>query len=146
MPAKRFFISWISSSVVMFLISYVWHGLFLTDFSRISYPKGLFLTFAVIVYLIFGFVIVKAVEMDLMANYFKRKPILKGAFVGAVLGFIFFLISTVVGVSFSTGSNLKNLLLDVCWQIIEQGVGGVTVGVVYILFYYTTGPIEEETY
>lgn len=38
-----------------------------------------------------------------------------------------------VGVSFNTGSGLKNLVLDLAWQMIEQGVGGGVVGLMYVL-------------
>jgi H+/Cl- antiporter ClcA len=143
MLTKRFFLSWIASSLVMFLLSYVWHGIFLTDFSRLSYPKELFLIFACLVYLIIGFVVAKAIDIKLLDNYFKRKPIIKGAIAGAALGFILFLISTVVGVSFSTGSKLENLLLDVSWQVIEQCIGGVVVGIVHIFVFDSSAIIED---
>jgi hypothetical protein len=135
MFTKRFFISWLASSIVMFLLSYIWHGIFLTDFARLSYPKALFLFFAVFVYLIIGFCVAKAMEINVFEKYFKRKRILKGAFVGAALGFTFFIISTVVGVSFSTGSRLENLLLDVSWQVIEQALGGVAVGLTHFFIF-----------
>jgi H+/Cl- antiporter ClcA len=143
MLTKRFFISWIASSIVMFLLSYVWHGIFLTDFSRLSYPKELFLVFACFVYLIIGFVVAKAIDIKLLEKYFKRKPIVKGAISGAALGFAFFLISTVVGVSFSTGSKLENLLLDASWQTIEQCIGGAVVGIAHIFVYDSSAVIED---
>src|SRR5687768_11411061 len=54
MPNKRFFISWIGSSVVMFALSYLWHGILLNDFKILAntFPLSVFLTFAGIVYLI----------------------------------------------------------------------------------------------
>jgi hypothetical protein len=143
MFTKRFNISWIGSSLVMFALSYIWHGLFLTDFSRLSYPKELFLVFAAFVYLIIGFVMAKAIDVKLLENHFKRKPIIKGAVTGAALGFTLFIISTVVGVSFSTGSKLENLLLDVCWQVIEQSVGGVAVGLAHFFIFDPTSIIED---
>jgi membrane protease YdiL (CAAX protease family) len=143
MFTKRFNISWIGSSLVMFALSYIWHGLFLTDFSRLSYPKELFLVFAAFVYLIIGFVMAKAIDVKLLENHFKRKPIIKGAVTGAALGFTLFIISTVVGVSFSTSSKLENLLLDVCWQVIEQSVGGVAVGLAHFFIFDPTSIIED---
>ena len=143
MLTKRFLISWIASSIVMFLLSYVWHGVFLTDFSRLSYPKELFLFFAVFVYLIIGFIVAKAIDVKLTENYFKRRPVLKGALTGAVLGFTFFIISTVVGVSFSTGSKLENLLLDVSWQVIEQSIGGAVVGIAHFFVFDSSAVIED---
>jgi hypothetical protein len=143
MPTKRFFISWITSSISMFLLSYMWHGIFLTDFSRLSYPKGLFLSFAIIVYLILGAIIAKAIDIKLLDYYFRHKPAIRGLIVVGVLGFVCFSISSVVGVSFSNVASLENLLLDVCWQVIEQSVGGMVVGIVHILV-LEQGPIHED--
>jgi hypothetical protein len=139
---KRFYISWIISSLVMFLLSYAWHGIFLTDFSRLTYPKEIFFLAAAFVYMIIGFVVAKAINVSFLEERFKRKPMLRGIIAGAVCGFAFFLIATVVGVSFSTGSKLENILLDVSWQVVEQALGGLVVGVVHI-FVFDPSLIED---
>jgi hypothetical protein len=143
MMNKRFLISWISSSVVMFILFYVWHGIMLTDFSRLSYPKELFLVFAVFVYLIIGFFAAKAIDVKLLDKYFKRKPFTKGAVSGAVLGISIFLFSTVVGVSFSTGNKLDNLLLDASWQVVEQTIGGLVVGLAHF-FVFDSSVLQDQ--
>lgn len=144
MITKRFFISCLASSLVMFILSYVWHGLVLTDFSRLSYSKHLFLFFAALVYLMIGFVVSKAIDSKILDKNFKRKPIIRGLISGAVCGIAFFLIATVVGVSFSTGSKLENMLLDVSWQTVEQAIGGVVVGIIHIFVYDPLAHIEED--
>lgn len=138
MLSKRFLISWLASSVVMFILFYVWHGLFLTDFARLSYPKEIFLIFSALVYLIIGFVVSKAIDTKLLENVFKRNSLLKGLISGAICGFAFFLMATVVGVSFSAGSRIQNLLLDVSWQVIEQAIGGLVVGIVHFFVFDPT--------
>lgn len=143
MISKRFFISCLVSSLVMFLLSYVWHGIILTDFSRLSYSKHLFLFFAAIVYLIIGFVVSKSIDFKILEKHFKRKPVMRGAISGAMCGVAFFLIATVVGVSFSTGSKLENLLLDVTWQTIEQTIGGVAVGLTHMFVYDPSAHLED---
>ncbi len=135
MLSKRFYISWISSSAVMFLLSYAWHGIVLTDFSRLTYPKSLFLFFASIVYLIIGFVVAKGVDSKTLETKFKKKPVLRGVIAGMICGIAFFLIATVVGISFSTGSKIENLLLDSSWQMFEQAMGGLVVGIVHIFVF-----------
>ena len=45
---RRFWISWILTSVVMFTMSYVWHGLFLNDYELIAFPRTLFVTASVV--------------------------------------------------------------------------------------------------
>lgn len=143
MLTRRFFISWIASSIVMFALSYIWHGIFLTDFSRLSYPKEIFLVFAAFVYLIIGFISAKAIDAKILENKFKRKPIIKGLVSGACLGFTLFVITYVIGVSFSTGSKIENLLLDGCWQTIEQGIGGVVVGLAHFFVFDSSAVIED---
>jgi len=141
---KRFFISCLASSLVMFLLSYVWHGVILTDFSRLSYSKHLFLFFAALVYLMIGFVVSKAIDLKILEKNFKRKPVVRGLISGALCGVAFFLVATVVGVSFSTGSRLENMLLDVTWQTIEQSLGGVVVGLTHIFVYDPLAHIDED--
>jgi H+/Cl- antiporter ClcA len=115
----------------------------LTDFSRLSYSKHLFLFFAALVYLIIGFIVTKAIEFKFLEKKFKRRPVVRGILSGAICGIAFFLIATVVGVSFSTGSKIENLLLDVSWQIVEQSFGGLAVGICY-MFIFDPSVLEAE--
>lgn len=144
MLSKRFFISWLVSSVAMFLLSYVWHGIFLTDFSRLTYPKEIFLIFAVVVYMIIGFLMSKAIDSKTLSARFKRKPVVRGIVAGVLIGIACFFVATVVGISFSTGSKLPNMILDLTWQIIEQGVGGILAGVVHLFVFDPQVFAEEE--
>jgi hypothetical protein len=130
---KRFLISWIVSAVSMFFISYIWHGIILNDFSRLSYPKEIFFLFAAFTYLIISFVVVKVFDTKIFEDFFHHKLILKGLLKGIVCGLMFFIVATVVGVSFNTGSGIKNLLIDMIWQMFEQGVGGCVVAVTYVV-------------
>lgn len=139
---KRFFISCIASSLVMFVLSYVWHGMVLTDFSRLSYPRELFFIFAALVYVIIGFVVTKAFEFKFLETRFRRKPIIRGALAGAMCGLAFFLIVTVLGVSFETGSKIQNLVLDVSWQTVEQTLGGIVVGLAHIFVFDPQAHLE----
>jgi H+/Cl- antiporter ClcA len=135
MLTKRFYISWIASSVIMFLLFYSWHGIFLNDFSRLSYPKEVFLIISAVVYLFIGFILAKAINAKQFGKHFRRKPVLRGLISGALCGLAFFMIATVVGISFSSSSKIANLLLDVSWQVTEQGLGGVVVGIVHYLIF-----------
>jgi hypothetical protein len=128
---KRFLISWIVTSVAMFILSYAWHGIILNDFSRLPYPKEIFLLFAAFTYLIIGFVVVKVFDSKVFEDFFHHKLFLKGLIKGTFCGFMFFIVASVVGVSFNTGSGIKNLLIDLVWQMFEQGVGGCVVAFTY---------------
>ena len=143
MFSKRFIISCIASSLVMFLLSYVWHGILLTDFSRLTYSKHLFLFFAAVVYIILGFVVSMAVDSKVLDKHFKRRPVIRGAISGAVCGVALFMIATVVGISFSTGSKLENMLLDITWQVIEQTLGGIVAGLTHVFVYDAASHVED---
>lgn len=130
MQSVRFFVSWIFSSLAMFGASYWWHGIFLTDFSKLHYPKGIFLTIACLVYLLLGFLLSKGYELKIFGR-FSSKPFLRGTMAGASLGVIIFSISFVTGVNFNSQITMQILFLDFVWQILEQTLGGFIVGCVY---------------
>ena len=134
MLTKRFLISWLASSLVMFLAFYAWHGMFLTDFQRLNYPREVLIIVSSITYLVIGFILNKVYDVKTFER-FHRQPIARGAVSGAVLGFILFIVTMVTGVSFGGSRTLVNLVMDVSWQVVEQCVGGMIVGVVHILVF-----------
>ena len=143
MPTKRFLVSWVFSSIAMYLLSYAWHGLFLNDYKELNYPKEIFLIFAVLVYLVIGFIIAKATDVSFLINHLKNKPLLRGIIAGAACGFFLFIMATVIGVSFNKNMQLATILFDVTWQVLEQTFGGIVVGVVHILVFDPTAILEE---
>ena len=130
MRIRTHFISWIVASVVMCTMSYIWHGVFLNDFARISYPIETFLVLFAIVYLAIG------LALTLLHSFLHLKltPIVKGIVVGAIFGFFVYLIAFVFGVTFYASPKLEYVLMDFTWQMIEQGFGGLVGG--YVFSYY----------
>jgi hypothetical protein len=143
MFSKRFFISWIASSVGMFAAFYMWHGMFLTDFMNLAYPKEVFLVVSSFVYLIVGLVLNKAYEMKPLSR-FNRKPILRGMVAGTMLGVVLFMVTMVMGVSFSGTRTMADLLLDISWQVVEQALGGAIVGLVHIFVFDERSFLAEQ--
>lgn len=143
MNAKRFFLSWLLSSLVMFGVSYVWHGVILNDLERLSYPKQIYITGSVITYLILGFLSTKIFLMKFPKNILK-KPLIRGIISGALLGIATYVVTLVVGVSFNTTLTTQYILFDLFWQSIEQMLGGITVAFVYISM-YEGNPVEVIT-
>lgn len=128
MLTKRFFISWIVSGIAMFSLSYLWHGLFLNDFAQMNYPKQVFFVIAILVYLIIsaGIAIVYShPKLDI----YKKQPLQKGLIIGAAFGFALYMITLVIGVSFTRTMTMGNIMLDCLWQMIEQSFGGAIVGI-----------------
>ncbi|MBI4929801.1 MAG: hypothetical protein HY841_03495 [Bacteroidetes bacterium] len=140
MSTKRFFLSWILSSVVMFSLSYLWHGVFLNDLERLSYPKEIFLTGSIITYLILGFLVTKIYLMKL-PKQLARKPLVRGIISGALLGLSTYIVALVIGVSFNSTLTPQYILFDLLWQTVEQTFGGITVGLIYI-WIYDGNPVE----
>jgi MFS family permease len=128
----------------MFAISYVWHGVVLNDFDRISYPFQVYLVSAAVVYLVVGFLMCRIFIAEFLDRY-AEKAIPRGLMTGAGLGVIVFMSTLVFGVSFSQGFDPKFLVMDLVWQIFEQTLGGLVIGMVYMfVFEFIPQPLEEE--
>ena len=131
MLTRRFFISWILAAVVMFSLSYLWHGVFLNDFSRLNYPKQVFFIIAILVYLFISLGI-SLVYPNPKLDSLKKTPLRKGALIGAGFGMALYLMTLVIGVSFTRTMSFSNILFDCGWQMFEQAAGGVFVGLASI--------------
>ena len=130
----KFPMSWLVASIAMFTASFLWHGVFLNDFSKVEYPHGIFYTITSIVYLFIGFIVAKAYEIKLIP-FLNIKPRIKGLVVGICCGFIIYITTLVIGVSFTNQITLKIILFDLSWQVLEQAIGGVCVGYIHYLIF-----------
>jgi hypothetical protein len=134
MWSKRFMFSWILSAIVMFVLSYMWHGLFLNDIKNLKYPVGIFLMSASVVYLVIGFVLVKLFS-SLTVVTLLRHFFIRGLVVGAASGLLLYMMALVLGVTFTKSVILTSIIVDVPWQIFEQIAGGIVISTVYALIY-----------
>lgn len=139
---RRFYFAWIIGAILMYSAFYCWHGLILTDFSRVSFPKPLFFTFAAITYLLISFLIYKVFEIKFL-NGISKNLFIKGICTGVIVGFLLFVVTSVLGVSFSTQFSFTHFITDCTWQIIEQSIGGIVVAFCHIHIY---APKAEEEY
>lgn len=120
----------------MFALSYVWHGIALKDLEELRIPLTLYTVLAGMVYLVIGFGLTIAVHKGIEYEFIS----LKGPFpltsfgIGAVAGFIVYLMIFVLGLSFAD-RGLMHILADSLWQMFEQGLGGlmVSLGIIYDL-------------
>ncbi|HET6244579.1 MAG: hypothetical protein H0V01_08755 [Bacteroidetes bacterium] len=128
MLSKKIIYSWIAGSILMFGLSYLWHGVVLNDFDKISYSPKIFLSFLSLLYIIIGGLL--AFCYSLVAD--KKHVFLRGILLGVAAGFIIFLIIFVLGSSFKVGQiNSLHATLDLIWQLIEQGAAGMAIAYVY---------------
>ncbi|MEO6306198.1 MAG: hypothetical protein ABIP51_23825 [Bacteroidia bacterium] len=134
----RFFISWIMSAVVMFVLFYVWHGYFLNDFKRINFPLIWFVTFAAFTYLIFGAGIFFLFESQPLKKV--RSSLARGLLCGVLAGFSLFMISTIVNISLTRHLSVNHLMVDCIWQMAEQTVGAMVIVLFKVIIHE---PIHE---
>jgi hypothetical protein len=140
MRSGRFYVAWIISAGLMYLLFYGFHGILTNDIQKVSIPKPAFLSVAGVVYLILGF----GLNVLLDATFFKKeaKNIYTRALIaGPVVAIFLYAIAMVVGISFSAKFTLFNLLVDVGWQIFEQTVGTVAIAFIKVIT-FTPDEIE----
>lgn len=124
----RFFVSWILSAVFMYAAFYFWHGIFLNDFSNITFSKTLFMLLAALVYLVISFIVYRVYEMRLL-NQYVPSTLLRGILSGLLVGFTLFSVITVLGISFTKHMTMTYMLADCLWQMAEQVIGGIIISI-----------------
>ncbi len=132
---RRFILlPWLLSAVVMFGLSYVWHGLLLSDLQELKIPLWLYFVLAALVYLGLGLGITIATHKAVQYEWIS----LKGAFpfmsmlLAAAVGFFVYLVIFVMGMSFAK-QGMMHVVVDILWQMFEQSMGGlmVSLGMIY---------------
>lgn len=113
----------------MYGISFVWHGIVLNDLARLTYPKNLFLFLAAIAYMGFGFALAIAINYI----HINKTKVSRGLIFGIPMGVFVYLIAFVFGISFNSRPNMMHVAMDLTWQVIEQGTGGLIAGLVFRL-------------
>jgi hypothetical protein len=131
---RRILLPWLLSAVVMYGLSYLWHGIALTDLDDLKMPMALYLVLSAVAYLITGGGITAAVHQSIVHEWISLKagfPFMS-ALVGAVIGFIVYLLVLTLGMSFAD-HGLRHIVVDVLWQMLEQALGGlvVSLGIIY---------------
>jgi hypothetical protein len=134
MPRRRFLVCWLPSAVLMFGLSYAWHGLALRDLETLRVPLTLYFVLAGIVYLLVAAVLTVGIDRAILHNVVALKSgfPFKAMGLGALLGFMVYLMVFILGMSF-TSHGAVHIVVDVLWQMLEQGLGGMMVsfGIIY---------------
>ncbi|MFN6117775.1 MAG: hypothetical protein ACK46G_05125 [Flavobacteriales bacterium] len=126
--SRHILLPWLLSTVSMYVVSYLWHGLALTDLQELAIPLGLYLALAAIVYLVIGLILTIGVHKAVQYEYVSLKgPFpLTSALMGTAVGFFVYLVIFVMGMTF-TKHGIMHVVVDIVWQMFEQGVGGLAV-------------------
>lgn len=133
---RRILVPWIASSLVMLGLSFLWHGLALNDLRDLKIPMGLYGVLSSVVYLLIGLGLTFGMHQALHHQWIgiRQGFPLKGLMFGAIFGFLVYLIAFIFGMSF-IDRKVMHILVDVLWQMVEQGLGGlvVSLGIIYDL-------------
>ena len=124
----RYIVASILGALIMFGMSYTWHAVILNDFSKINLPPAVFYSLLIFVYLVISLVL--SIVFDHFYKYFSSTFIKFS--VGAVVGFFLYLIAFTLNFGLAH-SQMKHLVIDFTWQMLEQGMGALVVGLVISL-------------
>lgn len=128
---RKFFLSWLLCFIAMYGASYLWHGVVLNDFLKISYPQDVFLIIAGIVYFIIALVItILTYALKKIKDSFRY-----GIAVGAASGIFIYAVAFLLGISFNAVIDVKIIAFDLAWQTFEQGFGGLVCGWTYRMMF-----------
>jgi len=129
MKIQQFLISSVLSATIMFGMSYAWHGLVLNDFDKIPYDFTMFLVLSGIVYICISM----GLTFILSIAEFNEKKLIKRIITGGAIGFFIHLVVFTIGISFQ-GNQLKHLMVDFLWQMIEQATGALVIHIVFSIY------------
>jgi hypothetical protein len=135
----KFYFSWLLSAVTMFVLFYLWHGIFLNDFKRIQFPITWFVTFAAFSYLLISAGMYFLFESRLFKRF--ESVFFRSLICGAVSGFSLFMVATVIHISILKSVSTHHLFLDCVWQMVEQTMGAL---IMLVLKFFIHEPIHEE--
>lgn len=121
---RKYILAMLISVLLMFGLSYLWHGVFLTDFSRIQIPFNIFLSLMLAAYFGISLLLLIIIKSKILHISLESK----GFLCGAALGLIIYLIALTLGFSFNNSVSRSQSLLDMAWQMLEQGIGGFVIG------------------
>lgn len=126
---RRILFPWLLSAIVMMAISYAWHGLALTDIMDLKIELWLYLVLTGLAYLVIGLLLTLGVHFLIAREWISMKTAfpVKTMFAGAAAGVVVYLFALVSGLSFAS-HGIQHAVVDLLWQLVEQGIGGLMVG------------------
>lgn len=120
----------------MFGLSFLWHGLALTDLKELHIGLWAYCVLSGIAYLLLGILLLMLIRYGLFREWINMKQGFPwtGMLVGAVVGLAVYGVILLSGLSFAD-HGMQHVMADALWQMFEQAVGGlmVALGIIYDL-------------
>ena len=130
MSAKKFVLAALAGFAVMFGLSTLWHKVIMVNFYGKHYKS--IVENVDIIYVLCGYLVL-AYLMSLIypIGYKGGSPLKEGSRFGVIMGLVMLMPMTII-VLLGTGIvSHMGALVDVLWHLIEEGVGGTVIALVY---------------
>ncbi len=129
MNLKKFTPAALAGSVAMWLLAWLWHMLLVPGFyaanDEAAHHDGLGLI--VLAYLLLGALMAYMYPI----GYKGGRPVLEGLRFGLLIGLLWVLPHALVRAGAHGGDSISYVLINSAWHLIEQGAGGVIIGLIY---------------
>ena len=130
MNTKKKLLSWITGFVVMFVLGFLWHQIIMGDFYDNQMSQvlrvELRIPFVILGYIVLAFLMAYVYPM----GYQGGSPLKEGLRFGVLIGLIWVLPHGLVALG-TENITVAGGLVDAIWHVVEQGIGGVVIGLVY---------------
>ena len=130
MNAKKMLLALIAGFAVMYLLSWLWHMKIMVDF-YIAHSSSGALDAPKTQYILLGyFVLALILSYIYPLGYKGGSPVIEGLKFGAVMGLLWNLPFSLVSFGLFESSGTL-IIVDGIWHIVEEGIGGIAIGLVY---------------
>jgi len=133
------------SSGGMFLASYIWHGVVLNDLSELGSDRTPYLLLSALGYVLLGVLLTFLGRYLIQAGVIEKNapPITHAALMGLVAGIMLGVAVHAMALPARGRFDSLHMLVDMAWQVAEQGVGGALAGI-GIFFHAVRLRLERE--
>ena len=131
MNGKKFITAWIVGFVAMFILGYLWHMVIMGDFySANSYvPEREAPRMELIILGVLSLALLMAYVYP--KGYSGGSPVTEGLKFGLIIGVLWVTPHSLIEHGAAVMMTGKMVLVDGIWHLVEQGVAGILIGLVY---------------
>ena len=128
MNIQKILFSTIAAGIAMFILAGLWHSALMSDLymgegSRAEPSMGLIAGGYLVLALLMAYIYPKGIEGD--------NKIANGIKFGMIVGLIWVLPHSLILYAVMEGFSLKVIMIDSIWHLVEQGVGGIIIAMIY---------------
>ncbi len=130
MNTKKMVIALFTSFIVMFLLAGLWHMVIMADLY--SGPNSL--EEPMLYFIALGYFVLALIMTYIYPKGYKGgKPVIEGLKFGILMGLLWILPLNLVflGVMESLEGSGTVIIVDVIWHVVEEGIGGIVIGLIY---------------